>query len=322
MATKKWFVLIGSEEMGPLGPGGLRKLVRRGEIVANSLLRREDQTELVPATRVCGLIPEPHPELSAAHARPRAKMYGPFTSLRVLGWPTVAALFAFALLGAVGVAVAIWQLRFVGRFETEPLLVEEGVMMLFGIGVFAVLALVAVGALFLWWLWTARVNLPHLINARIHDAPSWVIMAWFLPFINLVRPYQVISEVDRLSAEAEADGDATVPANHSLLAPWWTTALLGTALALVYMLVATDTIQQLQLAAWVHLAAGLCTLVSGTLAAIIVLRIMGKQERAHDRHPEPVEVHHAFSHRRMRKASARVAGGAATNRARVSTGTR
>ena len=48
MPVKKWFVLVGDEEMGPLGPTGLHKLVDRGarnieEFVLRQLLGQTPQ---------------------------------------------------------------------------------------------------------------------------------------------------------------------------------------------------------------------------------------------------------------------------------------
>ncbi|MCA8977591.1 MAG: DUF4328 domain-containing protein [Planctomycetes bacterium] len=309
MATKKWFVLIGEEEMGPLGPRGLRKLVRKGQIAADTRLRREDHSQAVLAIEVRGLLSvESRAQHQARHPHHRAAIHGPFTSLRPLGWSTAAAMFAFALLGILGIVVGTGQLRLAnGLAAGAEFPTAAADAWLFGLGVWAVIALAAVGSLFLWWLWTARVNLPHLINAHVHWAPSWAIASWFVPFVNFARPYAVISETDRLSAEADADGDASVQANHGLLATWWAAALLGTGLALGYMLSDKTTVEELVAAAWLHVAAGLCTVISGLLAGWLVLRITNNQERAHDRHREPVEPHHTWKHKKQRIPVLRVA---------------
>ncbi|MCA8965398.1 MAG: DUF4328 domain-containing protein [Planctomycetes bacterium] len=304
MATKKWFVLVGAEEMGPLGPRGLRQMVRKGEIGPDTLLRREDHACAVAAAQVRGLLAtaalEPH---RSVHGHARAKIHGPFTELRVMGRSLAAVLALFAALGLLGVYFGVAQWR---HAETvlagAPMQVESADPGLFGIGVFAVLSLVLAGGLFIWWLWTASVNLPHLIAAHVHYAPSWAIAGWFMPFLNLIRPLAVVTEIDQLSAEAEADGDASVRANRPLLLSWWTAAVFGTVLALVYLLLGKTTPEGLRIAALAHFAAGLFTMIAGALAAWLVLRITDNQERAHARHPDPVPLHRDLGARRGRAA--------------------
>lgn len=302
MATKKWFVVVGTEEMGPLGPRGLRQMVRAGEIKTDTLLRREDHEIAVTAGQVRGLLPASHAEV-APHHRALPKIHGPYTALWPIGWPLAAGLLLFAALGALGLRAAITQLSHAAAVATgTPLLGDVADPGLFGLGVWAVLALVAAGGAFVWWLWTARVNLPHLICAHVHYGPSWAIAAWFVPFLNLVRPLDVVTEVDRLSAEADADGDASVHANHRLLVPWWGSAVLGTVAALVYVMLAKTSADELLLAAALHLVAGACAILAGVLGAWLVLRTTNNQERAHERHPEPVELRHEFGSHRGRSA--------------------
>lgn len=287
MATLKWFVESGNEELGPLGPGGLRRLVQRGEIKPDTWVRREDYPVAVPASELRGMFLGNSPTPTPAHSTtPRPQFHGPFTGLKAIGWATAAALWGFALLGAIGIYEGVLQWR------GEAL----GSVPLFGLGVFAVVTLLVVGGMFLYWLYLARVNLPHLIHAHVKYAPGWTVGAWLVPLMNLFAPYSVIGEIDRLSAEADADGDPKVDANHALLAPWWASAILGTALAIWYLVAAKDTAAAVRSAAIVHVLAGAATLLAATLAAVLVLRITNGQERAHARHPKPVEMQRAFGH--------------------------
>lgn len=292
MATLKWYVESGAEEIGPLGPTGLRRLVQNGEIQPDTWVRREDYPVAVPAAELRGLF------LDTPHA-PRAKFHGPYSDLRAIGWSTAAAMFGFALLGGVGVYEGVMQWRG-----------EVGRVPLFGLGVFAVMTLLLVGALFLYWLWLARGNLPHLIHAHVRYGPAWTVAAWFLPGVNLVTPYAVIREIDRLSATAEADGNPRIGLRQGLLLPWWLAAVCGTGLALFYMLSPADGGAAMPVLAVVHGFAGAATFAAGVLAGVVVLRITNGQDRAHARHPAPVERHHAFGHvgRAQRRHGAQAQG--------------
>lgn len=276
MTTWKWFVENGSEELGPLGPGGLRRLVQRGEIQPDTWVRREDYPVAVPAAELRGLF------LDGPHAA-RAKFHGPYSELRAIGWSTAAAMFAFALLGGVGVYEGV--VHYHDDVAAAPL---------FGLGVITVLTLGLVGALFLYWLWLARGNLPHLIHAHVSYGAAWTIGAWFVPFVNLLTPYLVIGEIDRLSAEAAADGNPRTGAKHALLLPWWLASVVGTVLAVSYLITAAQGGVARPTLAVVHGLAGAAVAIAGVLAGVLVLRITNGQDRAHAQHPDPVERHHAL----------------------------
>ena len=297
MAAKKWFVLVGEEEQGPLGPRGLRRMAQRGELPQEAQVRREDWAEFRSVHDVQGLM---------GLGRPRSprppKVHGPYVPLRPLGWSTAAAMVAFAGLGVYGAGAAWRQSVAAARaLEGAPLDTATAAMPLFGVGVWAVLALVAVGGLFVWWLWTARVNLPNLILAHAHYAPSWAIAAWFTPVLNCFRPFTVVEETDQLSAEADADGDTRVKANYGLLVPWWVSATVGTVLAIVYWSVDRSDAAAVRLAAFLHFATAVCAVLAGVLSAWVAIRVTEHQERAHQRHPDPVTP---FRTDRLRKAKA------------------
>lgn len=307
MPSKKWFVVEGEEEAGPLGPGGLRRLVARGRILPGSMIRREDHRFAIRADHVRGLFDAVPDDV------PPKQIQGPFHSLRALGWTNTALMLAWVIVGVLGVATALAQREraFAMQDEFPPpgMTAREhllgGGAPFLGLGAPWVLALfVATGAPFTWWLWRARQNLPHLITARLRFATSWTAFCWFVPVLNLLRPYQVLEEVDRLSAEALADGDARVRANSALLAPWWVCTLVMAALAITYKLMPVDTAEQIFDATALHVTAAAAVVPAALLGALVFLRITRLQERAHAAHPEPVQVH--FARREPPRAASRV----------------
>ena len=300
MATKKWFVVDGDNEMGPLGPNGLRRLVRKGEILPGSMVRREDHEYAVRADCVRGLFDD------GKHDHGQPKIHGPFTALRATGWANAAAMLVWMALGLCGVFTA-WSQRAtalaIAGGADRPLTDAHVPFLGLGGPLVAVLFF-ATGVSFCYWLWSARVNLPHLIHARIRFAPSWTIGGWFVPPLNLLRPYQVLDEVDRLSAEAAADVDASVGGNPYVLVPWWTGTLLFVRFAGAYRFAATDTAAGIADAARYHLTAALALALAAGFAAAMLLRITFLQERAHAEHKDPVKLHHELRGRQEGAASA------------------
>ncbi|HEB51678.1 MAG TPA: DUF4328 domain-containing protein [bacterium] len=271
MPTMKWFVVEGQDEIGPLGPNGLRKLIRRGQVLPGTMIRREDHEFPVRADHVRGLFD------ADVGPQQKPRMHGPFTSLRALGWFNFAVMIAWVAIGVAGVV------RATGSPADEP-------PPLLGIGLVpATVLFFATGVTFCYWLWNARCNLPHLIQARTRFAPHWTISGWFLPVANLIRPYQVIEEVDRLSAEALAEGDASVRAESVLLVPWWLSTL-----ALVALTVAT-LVHPANVA--LHVWTGVALVVAAGTGAAVFLRITLLQERAHAAHAQPVRLHHRLRRR-------------------------
>lgn len=53
----------------------------------------------------------------------------------------------------------------------------------------------ALMVLFLVWFYKAYKNLPALEASRLEYTPGWAVGGWFVPFLNLVRPYQVAREI-------------------------------------------------------------------------------------------------------------------------------
>ena len=86
MTNEKWFVLEGDEELGPLGPNGLRKWLREGRIRRDTRLRRQDQTIALRADQVQALFPRAtqrvrtRPRSAELRGQPKAAATGPFVT--------------------------------------------------------------------------------------------------------------------------------------------------------------------------------------------------------------------------------------------------
>jgi len=98
-------------------------------------------------------------------------------------------------------------------------------------GAQAVLYLVT-GVLTLVWLWRARRNLVTLgLAHRARWAQRWTVGGWFLPFANVVLPFLVLNDVERVSRagatpgspDVRADRDTSRPSPHPLPALWFVT---------------------------------------------------------------------------------------------------
>ena len=78
------------------------------------------------------------------------------------------------------------------------------------------------GVIFLIWLFRAYNNLRK-IGGFLFYSNSWVVGSWFVPFVNLVRPFKIVKEIHEETDKLldKYSNDYTLRSNFPLLLPWW-----------------------------------------------------------------------------------------------------
>jgi len=75
---------------------------------------------------------------------------------------------------------------------------------------------------FIIWLRKAYCNLRHLGATDLKYSPNWALWSWFIPIINLFRPYQVVREVwIETSMVLARRENAKVDNISSAIVAWW-----------------------------------------------------------------------------------------------------
>ncbi len=75
---------------------------------------------------------------------------------------------------------------------------------------------------FLIWLHRAYSNLSALRAANLEFTPGWAVGWWFIPFANLVKPFQVMRELWNASdANFDADGFLSNQFSAPPIIGWW-----------------------------------------------------------------------------------------------------
>ena len=104
-----------------------------------------------------------------------------------------------------------------GNFQVIVLLLD-GTVSLFGL-----IVLIITIVVFLFWQYRAFKNLPALGVPRPDVSPGWVVGSWFVPFLNLFRPYEIMKYI-RAKSDPETVkigfGDYETGHNFTLKA-WW-----------------------------------------------------------------------------------------------------
>ena len=82
---------------------------------------------------------------------------------------------------------------------------------------------------FLIWLHRAFKNLPALGATNLEFSPGWAVGWWFIPFANLVKPYQVVRELWN-SSDSDFDPDlflSNTVGTASIIIWWWAFFIIG-----------------------------------------------------------------------------------------------
>ena len=88
------------------------------------------------------------------------------------------------------------------------------------VGITQVVVFIVTAIVWLFWLHRAYANLRLIGSRKTEITPGWAVGYWFIPFINLVRPYQITVELWRRSAEHNAR-ELPVAVSPSLIGGWW-----------------------------------------------------------------------------------------------------
>jgi hypothetical protein len=75
---------------------------------------------------------------------------------------------------------------------------------------------------FLIWLFKAFYNLPALRARNLEFSPGWAVGWWFIPFANLVKPYQVVRELwNESDSDVSAESFLSNNVGTSPMLGWW-----------------------------------------------------------------------------------------------------
>lgn len=153
------------------------------------------------------------------------------------------------------------------------------------VGIATIVVLVVTAVLFIRWLAQARRNAEALGGRGMEHAPGWVAWGWFIPILNLFRPYEVIAEIWRASEpgpdrRSHPLADSTPP----FMRAWWAAWLIGGFLSQLAFRMALGLGEQWDLgdfmaAERVLVIASLASLAAAVLATRLV-RELDQRQRA------------------------------------------
>ncbi len=95
------------------------------------------------------------------------------------------------------------------------------------IGLAQLLAFLTTAIVFLRWWHRAYRNLTWLGASKPRYTPGWAVGYWFVPFLNLLRPYQIAKELWIGSAPRAAAIQQPPSPSTAVVAAWWAVWILN-----------------------------------------------------------------------------------------------
>ncbi len=153
----------------------------------------------------------------------------------------------------------------------SPREVDELVSLEETVGLVSLLMLLVTALVFLRWVRTVHENLVGL-ERESDVTPSAAVTAYFIPFLNFVRPYRHMLQAWRLSAPKRSEREAPSP-----IAIWWGAWIASGVLGYMTRLAGTSADAPHSLLVGVQ---GALAIAAAFFCAQVVLKLSERQERA------------------------------------------
>jgi hypothetical protein len=146
------------------------------------------------------------------------------------------------------------------------------------------------------WIYRAYANLPALQSNEIQFTPGWAVGWFFVPIMNLFRPYQVVRELwngsdpNRFTLSGQVLDE---PASSAIVGWWWGLRIASGVLGQVIfrMAAGAETIEGLLALSYVSIAVGaLCDIPLHILQILLIRKTQHHQEQRY----ELVEKYRAY----------------------------
>lgn len=170
---------------------------------------------------------------------------------------------------------------FAGEMITEQeWMLKEGLVGLAALG--SVLLFLTTVVVYCCWKYRAYKNLKALGAQDLKYSPGWAVGYYFIPFFNLVRPAQVMSEIWRASGpEVRSDGPVawkTLKPTH-LITGWWAAWISSSVLSRISMQTMDSTsLDTLALSTYVGLASSAISIIGALYLISLIKGITRRQD--------------------------------------------
>jgi len=187
-----------------------------------------------------------------------------------------------AALNMVSIALSMHALSLVSRLQASPRSVTRAAVLASDHNVALVTAvslvgIIVTGVVFIAWLFKSVVFQEQTLHLGVGHSRKWAIGAWFVPFLNLRRPKNIVDAVWRGPSIIVNDGLAKP---LTLCNFWWGTWLASNVLARLSTTGNANTLSGVHSNVVTSVLSDVMSIVSAVLAILVVRTIIRTQAEA------------------------------------------
>ena len=148
----------------------------------------------------------------------------------------IASLMAGIVVDAIAVYFYASQLSLISRFFSGQQVASEELTSndnrIAVVGAIQILIFLVTVVSFLVWIYQAHRNLPATGAQNLEYTPGWAVGGFFVPFLNFVRPFQVMKEIWKASDPDQelVEGEYWKYSDTTPALPFWWFAYIGAGL--------------------------------------------------------------------------------------------
>ena len=219
-----------------------------------------------------------------------------FVSGQTLAYAVSVCLAVYLLVSVGGALVEISQMALTPRTppggSTPAAGISAGDVLAVLISMFLSGVALLTAVFFLFWIYRAHKNLKALGAVDLRYSPGWAVGGFFIPLLNLIRPYQVVTEIWKASAfHGRRSGRASLSYEPPpvFIVAWWGTWLFSGFVGFMSFAVVVGSAGagEGMVAARYRLLSYIAGIACAALAIAVVLKINTRQENANKAGSEP-----------------------------------
>ncbi|MBN1191219.1 MAG: DUF4328 domain-containing protein [Dehalococcoidales bacterium] len=136
------------------------------------------------------------------------------------------------------------------------------------------------GIVFLIWINRAYKNLTSFNAFGLRFTPGWAVGWFFVPIMSLFRPYEVVSEIWKVSISGLEEATPTKPTTSSIIGWWWAFFLISNILSQIALRIVLkgETASELLTSTYFYIVSDAIDIVGIIITIIMVKNISQIQE--------------------------------------------
>ena len=203
----------------------------------------------------------------------------------------------FVLIGltVINSASLIWQYMLLDDVVKNPSNIDEELLTLSDnvrsvVAIANLICLIISVIYFIRWFRRAYYNLHQLPEARPDYSEGWAAGAWFVPFLNLVRPYQIMKEIWEGSQRAVAHR-LGVMEGTGFIGLWWAAHLISNIYSNIVTRISNNaaTAEDLMSAHRLELIGDVLSIIATVLAIQLIRKTVVVEQELYLESTEPTD---------------------------------